>query len=363
MEYIYLLVTLFYAMLIMQFASGWIKTPKFKINRKYVPKTMVSVIVPFKNEKENIVKLFDSLKTQSFPNENVHYYFVNDHSTDGGELILLNFVEANKNMSLLHSNKMGKKNALAYVYKKAKGDLIVTLDADCEVGSDWLMAIVQYYEKFNKKLIINPVVLKPTNTVWKKIQAVEFQSLIVSGAGAAESGMPIMCNGANLAFSRELLNKGDAFLNHSKASGDDMFLLEYVKKNYKNAIGFLKSQDAIAYTNTVSWITFLHQRARWTSKSTDYKDKHIVLTALVVFFINILLVSGLLIVFFNPNFYPTLLFCFSVKFLIDAFILIISSFFFKNFKNLWVVVIIALFYPFYVVLSAFNGLLGNFKWK
>ena len=66
-------------------------------------------------------------------------------------------------------------------------------------------------------------------------------------AGTAMAGNGIMCNGANLAFTR------NTYLNHMEnlqfglPTGDDVFLLHSLKKEADSKIMWLESSDAIVY--------------------------------------------------------------------------------------------------------------------
>ena len=57
-----------------------------------------------------------------------------------------------------------------------------------------------------------------------------FNTLIASGAGAAGASMPILCNGANLAFTKEAWMQSRLDLVDEQMSGDDIFLLQSIKK-------------------------------------------------------------------------------------------------------------------------------------
>lgn len=362
MEYLYLIFTLLYALQIVRFTQGWLKIPVFKSkDQKYL--TRVNVIVPFRNEKDNLAPLLLCLQNQSYPDHLSHYYFVNDSSTDGGDRWLADHIENIPHFTLLEAEGQGKKHALELAYKQVKGELIVTLDADCEVHQHWLSTIAGYYQETGHKLIICPVMFKEVRSLWEKIQAIEFQSLIVSGAGAAANNEAIMCNGANLAFSATLIKYGTDFLNVKEQSGDDMFLLEHVKKHFPTQIGFLKSKWATAFTTPASVSQFFKQRSRWTSKSKSYKDMQIIYVGFLVLMINLLIALSLPLAILFHDLWKPLFFTFSIKFLLDLALLWSSARFFHTLKDLYLSVIIALVYPYYVLYSVMHGLFGTLKWK
>jgi cellulose synthase/poly-beta-1,6-N-acetylglucosamine synthase-like glycosyltransferase len=131
-------------------------------------------------------------------------------------------------------------------------------------------------------------------------------------AGSCQEGFPLMCNGANLAFTRkaylETLNP-DA--GHRVASGDDLFLLMKIKKEYGAAsIEFLFERKALVRTKAKKTpAEFLSQRLRWVSKSRGYTDPVIMAVAILTWLLNFLLLSGLLAGIFS---YPLFLFSMSL---------------------------------------------------
>ena len=101
----------------------------------------------------------------------------------------------------------------------------------------------------------------------------EFASLIGSGAGAIGSGNAIFCNGANMAYKKEVFLEVNTYKNDNAASGDDVFLLHSIKQRYPDGIVFAKDKNAIVNTNALDTLsTFINQRKRWTAKSSSYTD-------------------------------------------------------------------------------------------
>ncbi|KPL16049.1 MAG: hypothetical protein AMS26_05965, partial [Bacteroides sp. SM23_62] len=141
-----------------------------------------------------------------------------------------------------------------------------------------------------------PVMLEPDKSWFMAMQSLELFSLIGISAGAAGLKSPIMCNAANLAYLKEdycrYLRTGEP----GSASGDDMFLMLWLKKMHPGSIRYITSPGAVIRTLPANNLyTFLMQRFRWASKSRFYRDFHICSTALLVFLTNAsLLVVGVL---------------------------------------------------------------------
>ena len=341
-----LLPILFYVILIFWIVYQWNKNREYEITPSlHQPK--VSILIPFKNEEDNLSVLTQSLQLQSYSSDLVECIFINDDSDDNSERLLNDY-------TVIQSEGKGKKSALKTGLAVAKGELIITLDADCVPQEQWLESIVSFYEKEKSDLIICPVNIAPVNTFWAKVQALEFQSLAACTGGAALGGLPIMCNGANLAFKKTLVETEEDFFNQKYNSGDDMFLLEFAKAK-KKKISYLKSQEALVSTFPVSWNGFWSQRARWTSKAGAYSDAGIISVGVVVLLANL----SLFILPSISGFY--LLIAFAMKMFVDFLLLNISSSFFKTSDILWLYFLILPFYPFYVVYSLLMGLFSKTK--
>ena len=168
----------------------------------------------------------------------------------------------------------------------AAGEWIVTTDADCTMDKQWLSALMQDAGDSGLQMLLAPVVYSQEKSVFGQLQEIEFMSLIASSAGASTLGMPIMCNGANLAYQKNAFMKLNGYVADQKfASGDDMFLMMKIRKAYgSRAIRFVKSPLAIVTTKAAATLSdFANQRLRWVSKSKGYRDAGVLTTAVIVY--------------------------------------------------------------------------------
>ncbi len=297
------IITLLYVITILALTIGWFRINRWKKDDT-APKTKISVLIPVRNEADSIGQLLTNLLNQSYPKELHEVILVDDHSTDGTSEVVRGYQmpvpsdvegpDAGYRISLELNDGVGKKEAIRKGVEVAEGDLIVTTDADCRVGPEWLSSIASYYEQYYPKLISGPVVLEKTYGFFKSFQSMEFMSLVASGAGAIGINRPIMCNGANLAFEKDAYLQAQTDDKSRKyASGDDIFLLLRIKKLFgKKAIRFLKIREAIVETNAKRTLkAYLNQRLRWVSKSKGYRDPAIIIVALIVFLFNLSLLT------------------------------------------------------------------------
>ena len=357
-----------YLILIAAFTFGLynLKEKFYYFNKKNIIK--VSVLIAARNEEKNIFKLLQSLYNQNFPKEFYEIIIVDDHSEDNTKKIIEDFINNHKdiNIKVLDAESEGKKKAISQALHKAENELIMVTDADCVLKSTWIESVVSFYQDKKCKMILAPVLLSPANNLFEKMQVLEHLSLIASTAGSASIGCPVMCNGANMAYEREAALEVEEFRqDFNIASGDDMFLLEQFLKKYghKN-VRFFLNKSAIVETKTCKTIKeFFRQRRRWVSKSKSYTNSKIILTALVVLFFNLSIVSLFLSAFFIPALWSLYFLLTLLKFFIDFPILKSITNFMNQGKILKWTLPLEFIYPFYAVFTAISGLLLKVTWK
>ena len=110
--------------------------------------TLVSIVVPLLNEEESIVKLsnwiFESLRECSFSFEII---FVDDGSEDSSWDIVIELSKKFKNINGISFKKnYGKSQALHAGFKNAKGNFIVTLDADLQDSPEEIPRMIKLLE-------------------------------------------------------------------------------------------------------------------------------------------------------------------------------------------------------------------------
>lgn len=105
---------------------------------------MLSIVVPVFNEQESLEnfskELFTSLKKIGSDYEII---FIDDGSTDNSLSILKNLENKNKKIKVFSFRKnQGKAEALTFGFEKAKGDYVVTLDADLQDRPDQIEKVI-----------------------------------------------------------------------------------------------------------------------------------------------------------------------------------------------------------------------------
>ncbi len=359
-----LVILLAYALLLFNLIRGWLLIKEFKEGFASPNAAFISVIIASRNEEENILNCLSSVSKQTLDINTFEVLVIDDFSSDNTNNIIKRFCTKHINFHQFSFNEhKGKKEAIDFAIKRAKGELIVCTDADCEHKTEWLKTIKKFYLSSNAKMIVAPVLVKSTNW-FECMQSLDFLSLMASGAAATGIKKPIMNNAANLAFTKEAyLNLNDP-TNKKLCSGDDIFLLLKLKKKYSNKILFLKSKKAVVYTNPKrNFAAFISQRKRWASKSKHYRDFDIIYTATTVLLVQMFLLISLVLTIISLNSFFVFLFTLILKSAFDLIFLYITTRFFYQKLLLWYFLPMQLANVFLIPFLAFSGLFSKTKWK
>lgn len=319
MQWLLAILILPYFFLLLKIFRGLQKIKPFPVN--YNPGTYVSVVVACLNEEKDLPHLLMDLSAQNYPAEKFEVIIVDDNSTDSTFQTATGFT-LGIDLQVVKNLSQGKKEALKTGIGIAKGDLIITTDADCRMGLNWISSIASFFGDTDADLIICPVMIEKTAGFFGNFQELEFLSLQGVTAGTVKNGDGTMCNGANLAFKKEAYFQNLENLRFDILTGDDVFLLHSMKQKPGSTILWLESTDAIVTTSGSSSLTdYINQRKRWLSKSSAYTDTHSILLGIVTFVTILIQISLLIAAFLDEIFIPVFLVFFFMKSVPDYLIL------------------------------------------
>lgn len=361
-----------YLVLMIAYCIGWQRQKDFVLPANYTPHTFISIIIPARNEEQNIKNCLDAILAQHYPEELYEVIVVDDHSTDRTAAIASGY--NNPNVQCINLAAYLNKNEEIIAYKKkaiatgiahSKGELIVTTDADCVAGAEWLMNIAAIYEQQKPAMIVAPVKFTTNNSIVENFQLLDFMSMQGITVSSLQLNLGSMSNGANLAFSRAAYDavNGYAGVDHL-ASGDDYLLMVKMKKAYPQGIVYSKSQQAIVSTPPQpDRKSFFQQRVRWASKSGKYDDKKMTAILSMVYLFNL----SFLFLLIESIFYHQLLLIalgmLVVKTVIELLYLAPVARFYGSSRYLWVFPLLQPLHIAYIISAGFMGSIGSYEWK
>lgn len=358
-----IIVFIAYALLLLYYAKAWEKIPI--LTQHAHARTKISVVVPARNEEENIGRLLDALEDQSYPRSLFEVIVVDDHSTDQTAAIARSYPGIR--LISLQEDRLNsyKKKAIETGIAAATGELIVSTDADCIPGTHWLSQLAGFREKENAVLVVAPVQVESNGSLFQQFQSMDFMMLQGITGVVVHRRQLTMCNGANLAYLKKVFGEVGGFAGIDRiASGDDMLLMHKIATRYPDRISYLKSEEAIVNTRPAdSWKAFFRQRIRWASKARHFDDKRILPVLLLLYLFNCLFLAWLLTGFWSPRAWIVLAGLWVAKTAVEYPLLHSLGRFFKKPVPL---LRFFLFQPLHILYSIISGLLsqfGKYEWK
>jgi cellulose synthase/poly-beta-1,6-N-acetylglucosamine synthase-like glycosyltransferase len=358
-----------YVAIIALLTFGWFKLEKYRPSKKD-PKVQLSIIIPARNEENNIVNCLNDIIEQDYPDKLYEIIVVDDDSDDNTcrivESVINAFIDQKVQVYLIKNNGTGKKEAIRTGIKKAEGDIIITTDADCRMNRKWVRTIADYFCTSNIKLLAGPVTFHNSKSLFKSMQTLEFLGLVASAAGSIKCRIPILGNASNLAFTKEAYLRADKYRkDYGVSSGDDTFLINQIKKIYgSDKIAFLKNYDSIVRTDSMKTLKELvSQRIRWISKSKKHNDPFASIVALITYLFNLSLFISFIIGLFNHSCFALFLILYLSKIITDLPIIYGITSFTRQLSLLWLYIPLQLINIPYVTVIAIAGYFGKTKWK
>jgi len=334
-----------------------------------IPHEFVSIIIPFRNEEENILLNLKSIESQNYPTEKFEVIYVDDSSEDTSfEVLKQNIRRENVrviSVPIDYSVNAHKKRAVRYGIENAKGEIIVTTDADCVYHEEWLISLLSCFDSLTG-FVSGPVEFHGGKKIFSKFQRLEFAGLVITGAGLIGSGQPTICNAANIAYRKKVFDEVSGFKDQMNlSSGDDELLMQKIFKDTDFKVKFCTNPNAIVRTNANKTVgDFYQQRKRWASKGLFYNDKSLVIKLILIYMFYLGLITQLLLSIIVNQVY---LFSFTIsvilKFFTEFIILLrgkkiifktldLSNFILAQFVQI----------P-YIIFAGFIGAFGNYLWK
>lgn len=337
------------------------------------PVNFFTVIIPARNESTHIRACLLSVVNNVYPAHLFEIIVVDDHSEDDTAHKVKELQAIYPQISLLRlqeypgwvTTQAYKKKAIELAISKSKGNWMVTTDADGEVPMHWLGQLDGYIQKNDPVFIAAPVMFYSRKGLLQIFQQLDFLSLQGITAAAVSAGFHSMCNGANLAYRKDIFWSVGGFTGHEHlASGDDMLLMHRIKERYPNQIGYIFSRDSLVLTEPMdNWGDFFQQRIRWASKADSYKEKKIFGVLLGVWLLNACLAAGIFLVLFQQVSCTNWLILVMIKTIGELYFLTPVARFFQAEALLAYFPFLQPIHIIYTVIAGWLGKFGSYQWK
>lgn len=357
-----------YAGSLLYAAIGFWRSRIFKSNSGHKNFTSITIIIPARNEETTITKCLNTILAQDFDKSLLEIIVIDDASSDTTKEKAEKVLSASGIQHQIISNELkeGKKKSITKAIDSAKGNLIITRDADTYTdGNLWLKTVVDFHEVSKKEFIIAPVRYENKNGLLTQIQYFESLALSILTGGFAAHKKAFLCSGANLAFTKTIFRATNGYSSHMHiASGDDVLFLEDVKKIKPETIAYLKQNEASVITYPEkSMQNLVFQKIRWGSKMGQNPNNFNAFLGILVLFIHVFTVFSLFLPFFRHHISAFGIIFSLSRFLIDYLLLFLASRYFKQSFKWWWFLPAGLIYSVFVSITAILSLLIKPNWK
>ncbi len=227
-----------------------------------------TVIVAARNEADNIERCIKSLDKLVYPDGKLEIIIVDDKSTDETGKIVDEFIAGKKRFKKIVTKKeigklIGKMNALANAIGMAKGEIILTTDADCEVHPKWAYTIASYYQK--DVAIVNGFTTQLAFDNFSGMQSIDFIYLLFVASGTINIGMPITCIGNNMSYRKKAYDEVGGYEKLPFSVTEDFSLLNAIYKLKKYKLIYPIDKEALITSMPCKSVRSLYkQKKRWS---------------------------------------------------------------------------------------------------
>lgn len=214
---------------------------KIKINLQSYPK--ISILIPARNEENNIKKVIESSLKQNYPSFEV--IVLDDNSTDKTYEIARNYEATNSNFKIIKGDKLpdgwfGKNWACYQLANNASGETLIFTDADNFFENDAVIKTVSILKQYDLDMFsVFPQQI--TTTFWEKliipiIDLIVYSGLILKTSYYFPFSLFAAANGQWIAFKKSSYEELGGHSSVKNQIVEDVALARFFKKNKKKIL-------------------------------------------------------------------------------------------------------------------------------
>jgi poly-beta-1,6 N-acetyl-D-glucosamine synthase len=228
----------------------------------------ISIIVPAFNEGITLRSCLKSLIELDYPDYEI--IVIDDGSTDKTLEEAKRFEASG--VKVIHQENQGKSNALNSGIKLAKGEIVLTVDADTTLEKHSLRKIASRFVADNRVgAVAGNVKVIPESSLLNIIQGTEYTvGINLTRKAQSMLGCVMIVPGPIAALKREAVERVGFFSDDTFAEDFDI-TMKILKAGYRVEY----EDDAISYTDAPKNLEdFMKQRRRWYRGMIQVLDKH-----------------------------------------------------------------------------------------
>lgn len=155
MAIVLIIVFVFLILRLLVAGFNYFSTPKLQLSKNSCEER-ISILIPARNEEQNISVLLDSILAQDYPNYEV--IILDDGSTDNTFAFANNFAKKNSNFRVIKGKPLetgwtGKNFACWQLARESAGKYLLFLDADVKLAPDLMNSAVHHVQRNRLSLL------------------------------------------------------------------------------------------------------------------------------------------------------------------------------------------------------------------
>jgi len=238
----------------------------------------VSIIIPAKDEADNLPALFGSLEKVMTPS--VQVILADDRSKDRTKSLMEDFASRHDNVMVIHNTEpprpgMNPKHSMLSIASKyATGDILMFTDADCTVPAGWVEEVCRYFQNPEVGLVFSSVVTAPGRSLRERYQTYDHLQRFFYTVGAVGLGSPAGGYGNNLAIRRKALEDIGGFESIGFSLTEDAQLIAAVRNTRHWQVAVCPFRPVLVYAQPQKrLLDAAKQEVRWSAGAIFGTDR------------------------------------------------------------------------------------------
>ncbi len=232
---------------------------KKKEDTVLIKEPMVSIIIPAYNEEKTLAKTVDSVLGLNYSMKKLEIIIVNDGSKDNTLKIAKEYATKHKNIIVIDKENGGKATAMNLGIKVAKGEYVISFDADSMVTKDALKYALPYFSDPKVMCVTPSMKVYNPKGIYQRVQAIEYDQGIFLRKAFSNINAIHVTPGPFSIYKKEFFDKYGGY-DELNITEDMEIAMRIQSLNYR----IENSPKSLVYT--VAPNTFyglLRQRRRW----------------------------------------------------------------------------------------------------